>query len=123
MGEGGRSVRFPAAGEAQRWVAGRSVGAWHGPEKSRAGPTAPGHTDPPSLGRLRQPPSPKAPRAWRHLAARVVPACVAVVSRWAARARAAVSSPPTRRWRRRATAYVLWQAWVCTVWPAPQLGR
>ena len=82
-----------------------------------------GATRPPSLGRLRQPPSPKAPRAWRPLAARVVPACVAVVSRWEARARAAVASPPTRRWRRRATAYVLWQAWVCTVWPAPQLGR
>ncbi len=29
----------------------------------------------------------------------------------------------TRRWRRRATAYALWQARVCTVWPAPQLGR
>src|SRR5262245_19329151 len=27
------------------------------------------------------------------------------------------------RWRRRATAYALWQAWVCSVWPAPQLGR
>jgi len=29
----------------------------------------------------------------------------------------------TRRWRRRATAYAWWQARVCTVWPAPQLGR
>ena len=29
----------------------------------------------------------------------------------------------TGRWRRRATAYALWPACVCTVWPAPQLGR
>ena len=29
----------------------------------------------------------------------------------------------TWRWRRRATADVFWQAWGCTVWPAPQLGR
>ena len=29
----------------------------------------------------------------------------------------------TRRWRRRATAHIVWQAWGCTMWPAPQLGR
>src|SRR2546426_6109978 len=78
---------------------------------------------PPSLGRLRQPPSPKAPRAWRPLAARVVPACVAVVSRWEARARAAVASPPTRRWRRRATADVLWQGGGLYRLPPPPPGR
>ena len=29
----------------------------------------------------------------------------------------------TQRWRRRATAYIVWPAWGCTMWPAPQLGR
>jgi len=32
-------------------------------------------------------------------------------------------STPTRRWRRRATAYAFWRVWGCPVWPAPQLGR
>jgi len=62
-----------------------------------------------------QPPSPMAHRA--------VPAWGVVVGGRGARDPASVPSPPTRRWRRRATADVVWQAEVCPVWPAPQLGR
>jgi hypothetical protein len=70
-----------------------------------------------------QPPSPTVSRAVQPPAARVVPRWVVAVGHWEARAPASVSSPPTRRWRRRATASALWPAWGGTVWPAPQLGR
>jgi hypothetical protein len=68
-----------------------------------------------------QPLSPGVGRGARH--PRLRPTGVAVVGRGAARAPAAVSSPPTRRWRRRATAQAWSQRGRPWVWPAPQLGR
>jgi hypothetical protein len=68
-------------------------------------------------------PSLKVFRAGRHLATRALPAQVAAVGTGKAGQPRRSPSPPTRRWRRRATAYIVWQAAGCAVWPAPQLGR